>query len=177
MPIDWVPQPLYGQNRSVPASSSIIMPLIQPPDSAIQDANVVETQDDTLFVERIIGTVYHFLPQVSVSFLRWGWRILPLSPDESTGGMDQPWTVMSMFDEDHANIRWWDERVFYEVLPIELDSPEMNAFAHYKWAHVDIHPRQVVGRNNRLWPCIVFANHSADPITVNSRLRTLVKYT
>lgn len=174
---DWVVCRSWGTQNSLVGTASTCTPLIDAPDIANIDPNVVETDDDDLFIERIVGSVHWFINETpTVSWIRVHWRILPLGLDETAGGIEQPWAAFDGSNPDQANIRFWDDRHFqYAGPPIHWNGP-MEVGDPHGYA-VDIHPRQWVGRGRRLWPAFCIENETADDIYFMLYLRLLVKYT
>lgn len=170
--MDWTPLVLYGQEISLagPGTASVILyPL--PDLGAVGDAEfLVEDDDETqLYLERIVGEIFL---ATSVSSSTAAWQLMPRGVDYDTPAVLDPFTTpWDPNNSDWANLRWWDRR-YYEpevtLRPTTVDHPH--------WTHVDVHPRQMMGRKKELWPVLMLWVGQAVTLRAVHTLRALWKY-
>lgn len=177
---DWLVCERYGQFTGVAAGSTANLPLLPAPDFAAIDPGVPDDDAFDILIHRIVGQVWVSTDvTVSDSVHNFGWRIWPMALDETAIGIDTPFINFNMLDEDHANLRWWGERMFYNILPNPggLVGYGMDPFAHPYWTEIDLHPNQWVGQKSRVWPVLSFDNNNLnDSLRVHNRLRMWVSY-
>lgn len=179
MPMDWVVGRSYGRWVSAPNGITPLC-LYDFDTRATETPHVVEDDEAGLFIERIVGTIRVRSADVpSAQWTTWGWRLMPLQGDLEFGGVEFPMdtTTTDMLDPVYANLRWWDERYYTSIPPIDEFTPHYgDTFDHPWWSQLDVHPRQAFGQKKNLWPSLVFSVETADTLEVQHRLRMLIKY-
>lgn len=188
MSLDWVPQLEYGQVLTLvsqPASHTGAALLLELPPVG----NVTEFEEaDSLRVERIVGQVRFEVSAASVGSNALAWGISPFQADQDAAVPQVPWDTAtagaSFVDNPLAqNLRHWHLRTHLwtgAVLTTQqdgssaTDQPELHPW-HYV---VDIRPKQRVGQQANLWPCLWFSVRSSSGTTtvrVTGLLRLLLR--
>lgn len=170
--MDWTPMALYGEEISLagPGSAAVILYPLPDLGAAGTEEFLVEDDDETqLYLERIVGDIHM---GVSVSESPVAWQLMPMGVDYDTPAVLEPFTTpWSPLSSDWANLRWWDRRYYnaqIAIRPLAVDHPH--------WTHVDIHPRQMMGRKRELWPVLWIYAGTAVTLRVSHQLRALWKY-
>lgn len=169
--MDWTPLAFYGQEVSLAGVGSAAVILYPLPDLGAGDEEFLVEDDDRtqLFMERIVGDVH---VSVSDAPAAVAWQLMPMGVDYDTPAVlapfTTPWTPLA---SEWANLRWWDRRYYLantDRRPSPVDHPH--------WTHVDIHPRQMVGRKRELWPVLQIYCGNTTTMRVQHTLRALWKY-
>lgn len=167
----------YGTADSVAAGAHGVFPLLPAPDFASIDPGIPDGDAYDIYIHRIVGQVLVYPGSSADSIHNFGWRIMPLGMDETAGDVDIPFTLFDMDDEDQANLQWWGERRVRTIANAAGDAFGGSTLDHYRWAHVDLHPKRWCGQKKRIWPCLLFRNYNIqDSLTVFRRLRLYVSY-
>lgn len=161
MSLDWVPQLEYGQSLTLVnlvggLHSGAVLLLELPPVGAVTEFQPA----DSLRVERIVGEVRWDLSGVTGSTgLAWG--ISPFQADQDVLVPQIPWDPAgvgtSFLSNPLAqNLRHWTLKT-YSGITSDMTTFDGNSGIplvlpwHY---HVDIRPKQRVGNESNLWPCL-----------------------
>lgn len=170
--MDWTPLVAYGDEISVAGPGTAYVILYPLPDlgAAGTAEFLVEDDDSTqLYLERIVGEVY---VSASVSPAAVAWQLMPLGVDYDAPAILSPFTAdWSPGNTEWANLRWWARQWYYtdtDLLPSKVDHPA--------WTHVDIHPRQMMGRKRELWPVLCLYTSTGTTVRFRHYLRGLWKY-
>lgn len=190
MPVDWVPVVGYSVPTVVTADQTEAFQLYQVPVWASEDPSVVEHGAPSLFLHRVVGSIFAIPPaEQDVSF---GWRLMPLQANVELGIVQLPYDgtlIANSFKfgvaaRDIADLRFWDERVYNVTNATsttgtaqQSGGSSRHGLYHPYWTEVDITPKQAFGARWNLWPSLVVDNTGNDfDVLFFYRLRLLVGY-
>lgn len=181
--MQWIACSDYGRvSVNVNSGQNLVRPLMTMPDYATVDPSGVE--DDALqydfVVKRIVGqvTIVGAAGIPDTTYL-YGWRLMALPLDLSTGALDTPWAVTDspLVNPDISNSpRWWAERFRQDTVSAGQWAG-LDAFSHPHWTFVDIEPKAICGPHvGYEYPCLVWDNvANTEDFLGYHRLRMLIE--